>query len=99
MTCCWRVIFGRGEIGRCSLSGRFLVVVVWVLFGWLLVRDCLVGGEWGRVLFVGIVGAVVFLVWAWIVGSWVLGVTGCSGCRGDYSVPTYGGSAHTLARG
>ena len=50
-------------------------------------------------LFVGIVGAVVFLVWAWIVGSWVLGVTGCSGCRGDYSVPTYGGSAHTLARG
>ena len=51
MTCCWRVIFGRGEIGRCSLSGRFLVVVVWVLFGWLLVRDCLVGGEWGASAF------------------------------------------------
>lgn len=42
----WRVLFGRGEIGCCSLVWAFSWwLAVWVLFDWLLVRDCLVS-DW-----------------------------------------------------
>lgn len=71
--CGWARFLGR-VVGGCFLDvgrlcvvhwlGCFLLVVVWVLFDWLLVRDCLAGGEWWRVLF-----SLGLLVWAFSGGG------------------------------